>query len=47
MLKSPAFRAVAGAVIVIAVIAVLRFKPWQRAETTGRQHLSVGFLPVT
>ena len=36
-------------VVVVAVLAVLRFKPWQQesAADRGRERLSVGFLPVT
>jgi hypothetical protein len=40
----------AGAVIAIAVLGVLRFKPWaSRAAgaTEARKKVTVGFLPVT
>ena len=56
MLRSPTARAVLGILAVIAALAVLRYKPWQRAETAAatlgspnktRQELTVGFLPVT
>lgn len=55
MFRSPITRWVLGAVLVIAALGVLRFKPWQRVaglnagNNTGqaRQQLNVGFLPVT
>lgn len=53
MLRSSTFRAVLAVVAVIGLLAVLRFKPWQRrteqAATANktRQELTVGFLPVT
>jgi len=36
-------------VVVVAALALLRFKPWQQesAADRGRERLSVGFLPVT
>lgn len=53
--RSPFLRWVAGAVVFIAVLAVLRLQPWQRpaiapaggSADAGRQTLAVGFLPVT
>jgi NitT/TauT family transport system substrate-binding protein len=55
MLRSSAARWVIGVVGFIAVLGLLRFKPWQqtawqgKARQTGRAHetLTVGFLPVT
>ncbi|HEU4389900.1 MAG TPA: hypothetical protein VFV34_19010 [Blastocatellia bacterium] len=50
MIKSTIARWVVGAVVVIAVLGLIRFKPWQRSGTdriTSRQELKVGFLPVT
>ena len=55
MFRSSAMRWVLGVFVFIAVLGVMRFKPWQRfarqqAATEsgpGRQQLGVGFLPVT
>src|SRR6266702_4925788 len=56
MLRSPITRWLVGIIAFIAVLGVLRFKPWQRGSfsemVTGRsrsalQELKVGFLPVT
>ncbi len=52
MFRSSVARWVLGAVLVIAVLGLARFKPWQRgggAEEAagGRERLNVGFLPVT
>ena len=54
MIRNTSLKILLGAVVVIAVLGVLRFKPWQRGqstntlETTGaRAGLDVGFLPVT
>jgi len=56
MLRSSATRWVLGVVAVIAVLGLLRFKPWQHGglgrtgtgnSDQARQELSVGFLPVT
>jgi len=59
MLRSPLTRIVIGVIAAIAVLTVLRFRPWERAanvetaagngSTPGqtRQELTVGFLPVT
>ncbi len=50
MLRSSVARWVLGAVLLIAVLGLVRFKPWQRgggAGGDGRERLSVGFLPVT
>lgn len=56
MLRSPVARWIVGIVVLIAVLGVLRFKPWRyrslgeafsgKAENT-RQELRVGYLPVT
>jgi hypothetical protein len=54
MFRNTGFKILLGAVAVIAILGLLRFKPWQRSqssqangETTAREQLSVGFLPVT
>lgn len=56
MLRSPITRWLVGIVAFIAVLAVLRFKPWQYRSTNEmasgtseqtRQELKVGYLPVT
>lgn len=48
MLRSSAAKWIIGVVVVVAVLGVLRFKPWRRGDTAAeRQALSVGFLPVT
>jgi hypothetical protein len=54
MFRSPLIRIIIGALLVIIVLGVLRYKPWQRGgqQTAGnvdkpREQLSVGFLPVT
>ncbi len=54
MLRSPIAKILLGVVVVIALLALLRYKPWQsrNAATTdevadARPQLSVGFLPVT
>jgi NitT/TauT family transport system substrate-binding protein len=55
MLRSSAFRWLAGVAVVFAIVTILRFKPWQRtgsqpgerASADGREVLKVGFLPVT
>jgi hypothetical protein len=57
MLRSPLSRVVLGAVAAIAVLTMLRFRPWEgpTGPTTAndgnpnktRQELTVGFLPVT
>jgi NitT/TauT family transport system substrate-binding protein len=52
---SPFVRWSAGALVFVAVLAVLRLRPWQRTSETvteesarrGRETLAVGFLPVT
>lgn len=47
-MMSPLTKRVVVAVAVLGVIAVLRFKPWQEKAASGaREHLTVGFLPVT
>jgi hypothetical protein len=41
-------RVLFGVIAVVAVLAALRFKPWQRpAADQRREKLTVGFLPVT
>ena len=56
MLRSPVTRWLIGIIAFIAVLGVLRFKPWQsdsiketfQGQTkSARQELKVGFLPVT
>ena len=52
-MRSSAARWILGVVILIAVLAVLRFKPWRTGsfrgtgETAAREELKVGYLPVT
>ena len=54
-MMSPFVRWAAGAVVFVAILAVLRLQPWQRSRVTpagesgdrGRESLTVGFLPVT
>ncbi len=54
MTRSPFLRWVAGAVVLLAVLGVLRQRPWERPQRseaatseTPREVLGVGFLPVT
>src|SRR5687767_9900962 len=55
MFRSTVARVALGVVLVVAVLGLVRYKPWQRAGGTGaeggeaqaRRRLSVGFLPVT
>src|SRR5262249_3143452 len=53
MLRSSAARWILGVVVLLAVLAVLRFKPWRTGNLTGasqtaaREELKVGYLPVT
>ncbi len=53
MLRSPVVRWVAGLIIVVAVLAAIKFKPWRFLSQRGAQQaqaraeLKVGFLPVT
>ena len=48
MIRSSAAKWIIGLVIFIAILGLLRFKPWQRGNNeAARQQLSVGFLPVT
>ncbi len=55
MFRSSAARWIIGVIAFIAVLGLLRYKPWQRGSTeqtadqTGeaRERLNVGFLPVT
>ena len=52
-LNSPFVKLALGVVIGVAVLGVLRFRPWQPRDAAGpaggapRQELQVGFLPVT
>ena len=54
-MSSPFARWGAGALVFVAILAVLRLQPWQRSAGTvttdrsagGRETLAVGFLPVT
>ena len=49
-MSSPFLRWGAGALAVVAVLAALRMRPWQRTipgESARRETLAVGFLPVT
>lgn len=54
MFRSSVFRWVLGLLLLIAVLGVLRFKPWRLGSRGGasqqaqaREDLKVGFLPVT
>src|SRR5512145_343317 len=56
MLRSPITRWLVGIIAFIAVLGILRFKPWKYGSSgetfsgpsnTTRQELKVGFLPVT
>ncbi|MDX6695203.1 MAG: hypothetical protein QOF02_2806 [Blastocatellia bacterium] len=53
MLRSSLARWIGGTLMLIAVLGVLRFKPWKHLGGLGNQpvlaraQLSVGFLPVT
>jgi hypothetical protein len=55
MFRSSAARWILGAVAIVAVLGVLRYKPWQRSGAQqavdqgsgARESLNVGFLPVT
>jgi NitT/TauT family transport system substrate-binding protein len=54
MMRSPFVRWGLGALVLVAALGVLRFKPWQPRSTVGtsaaaapRETLAVGFLPVT
>ena len=48
MLRSSVARWVVGLVLVVAVLGLMRFKPWQRGGVPhAREQLQVGFLPVT
>ncbi len=49
MLRSPIARWGFGLIIVLTVLGVLHFKPWQHwsGEVMAREELKVGFLPVT
>ncbi len=47
MFSSSISRWIVGAIVGIAVLCVLRFKPWVKGEPPPRHQLSVGFLPVT
>ena len=50
MMRSPLFRWGVGAVTLVAVLGVLRAKPWKSSDRPGgdaRESLKVGYLPVT
>jgi NitT/TauT family transport system substrate-binding protein len=53
MFRSPVVRWVSGLVLVIAVLAAVKFKPWKlvtqrnQQQAQARAELKVGFLPVT
>ena len=53
MFRSPISRWIAGSVLVIAVLAFVKFKPWRlmsrqsAQQQVARTELKVGFLPVT
>lgn len=49
MFKSPIARWIVGVAVAIALLGVLRFKPWQQGSRpiATRDQLQVGFLPVT
>jgi hypothetical protein len=48
MLRSSVARWAVGLVLAVAVLGLLRFKPWQRGGAPhAREQLQVGFLPVT
>jgi len=53
MFRSSVVRWVVGLLLLIAVLGVIRFKPWRLAsrgasqEVEAREDLRVGFLPVT
>ena len=48
MFRSSAARWIIAVVIVVAVLGLLRFKPWRHGDDASkRPELAVGFLPVT
>jgi NitT/TauT family transport system substrate-binding protein len=50
LFRSSAARWIAGSVVFLAVLAAVRYKPWQRGAAQilqARETLTVGFLPVT
>jgi len=55
MFRSSATRWIIGVIAIIAVLGLLRYKPWKRGGTQqtadqaaeAREKLNVGFLPVT
>src|SRR5438045_5648889 len=54
MFRNTGLKILLGAIVVIAILGLLRFKPWQRSKSqagnetaTARAQLNVGFLPVT
>ncbi len=52
MLRNTYLKIILGAVAVIVILGLLRFKPWQRSSSqnetaTAHAQLNVGFLPVT
>jgi hypothetical protein len=49
MFKHPVTRWIVGVVVAIALLGLLRFKPWRQGggPIATRDQLQVGFLPVT
>jgi hypothetical protein len=48
MFRSSASKWIIGVVIFVALLGLLRFKPWRRGnDQATRPQLAVGFLPVT
>ena len=55
MFRSSATRLILGVIAIIAVLGLLRYKPWHRGGSQqtvdqgsgARESLNVGFLPVT
>lgn len=52
MRRSPLFRWIVGAILLVALLGVVRGRPWERqggqtALAPARETLAVGFLPVT
>lgn len=54
MIRNTSLKILLGAIAVIAVLGLLRFKPWQRGQSSqstetadARASLNVGYLPVT
>ena len=54
MFRNTSVKILLGAIVVIAALGLLRFKPWQRGQSNqpaesadARESLNVGYLPVT